>query len=157
MSQPARGGLVQTRCDLAGAEAIAKIKRHMWEKHDRFVALAAKKGVNVLCFQEIFYDPYFCDPRGQFVGEAFDASGKSLGKAPAPRDKEALFFLPTSTSRRSSRCGRPGSSIATGGRRHTARSPRRGRKGRTRLGRGARQPKKTNATTAKAGARAANE
>jgi N-carbamoylputrescine amidase len=39
---------------------VAKIKKGMWEHHDRFVEIAAKKGVNVLCFQEIFYGPYFC-------------------------------------------------------------------------------------------------
>lgn len=60
MARIVRGGLVQTKNVVPATQDVAKIKKGMCEHHDRFVEVAAKKGVNVLCFQEIFYGPYFC-------------------------------------------------------------------------------------------------
>jgi N-carbamoylputrescine amidase len=39
---------------------MAKIKSAMIDKHMKFIEQAAKKGVQILCFQELFYGPYFC-------------------------------------------------------------------------------------------------
>lgn len=59
-------GLIQTKNDIVppkeGADkaTIEKIKKSMLDKHLKFVDEAAKKGVQILCFQEIFNGPYFC-------------------------------------------------------------------------------------------------
>ncbi len=59
-------GLVQAKNDIVpprggtDKETIKKIKQSMLEKHLKFAAEAAKKGVQILCFQEIFDGPYFC-------------------------------------------------------------------------------------------------
>jgi beta-ureidopropionase len=59
-------GLIQTKNDIVppkeGADkaTIEKIKKSMLDKHLKFVEEAAKKGVQILCFQEIFNGPYFC-------------------------------------------------------------------------------------------------
>jgi N-carbamoylputrescine amidase len=39
---------------------IRKIKKAMIDKHLAVIEKAAKKGVQILCLQEIFYGPYFC-------------------------------------------------------------------------------------------------
>jgi N-carbamoylputrescine amidase len=39
---------------------IRKIKKAMIDKHLAAIEKAAKKGVQILCLQEIFYGPYFC-------------------------------------------------------------------------------------------------
>ncbi|MGH2483065.1 MAG: nitrilase-related carbon-nitrogen hydrolase, partial [Candidatus Limnocylindria bacterium] len=35
-------------------------KDSMIEKHERYAREAAKQGAQVMCFQELFYGPYFC-------------------------------------------------------------------------------------------------
>jgi N-carbamoylputrescine amidase len=66
MSNVVRCGLIQTKNDIStegnGADksTIEKIKQSMLEKHLKFVEDAAKQGVKILCFQEIFNGPYFC-------------------------------------------------------------------------------------------------
>jgi beta-ureidopropionase len=35
-------------------------KESMIEKHLKYVARAAKEGAQIICFQELFYSPYFC-------------------------------------------------------------------------------------------------
>src|SRR6266480_6483610 len=60
MARIVRGGLIQASNPVPGNESVKKIKQAMIEKHLKLIAQAAKKGVNVLCMQEIFYGPYFC-------------------------------------------------------------------------------------------------
>jgi beta-ureidopropionase len=59
MSRTVRCGLVQTACDQTQGD-LAEIKKKALEKHEKFIAEAATKGVQILCLQEIFYGPYFC-------------------------------------------------------------------------------------------------
>ncbi|MBN2048907.1 MAG: acyltransferase [Spirochaetales bacterium] len=40
--------------------SVAEIKKAMVDKHIPFVEDAGKKGVKILCLQEIFHGPYFC-------------------------------------------------------------------------------------------------
>jgi beta-ureidopropionase len=47
-----RGALVQT--------TWTGDKQSMIEKHVRYLAQAAQQGAQVMCFQELFYGPYFC-------------------------------------------------------------------------------------------------
>ncbi len=59
-------GLIQTKNDIvppresADKALIDRIKQSMLDKHLKFVDEAAKQGVQILCFQEIFNGPYFC-------------------------------------------------------------------------------------------------
>ena len=60
MPRIVRCGLIQAR-NVKGPEAgLPAIKKAMLDKHVKLVAEAAKKGVKVLCLQELFYGPYFC-------------------------------------------------------------------------------------------------
>ena len=59
MARIVRCGLVQTSCEQTQGE-LADIKKQALAKHEKFVAEAASKGVQILCLQEIFYGPYFC-------------------------------------------------------------------------------------------------
>lgn len=66
MANVVRCGLIQTKNDVVPAgngtdkATIEKIKSTMLEKHLVFTKQAAEKGVQILCFQEIFNVPYFC-------------------------------------------------------------------------------------------------
>ena len=60
MSKIVRGGLIQATLAGSTEEPIEKIKNGMIEKHLKLIEEAAKKGVQVLCLQELFYGPYFC-------------------------------------------------------------------------------------------------
>ena len=55
-----RAGLIQMSLKGDTGMAPAKIRDLMIEAHLPLVAKAAKKGVKVLCFQEVFTQPYFC-------------------------------------------------------------------------------------------------
>jgi beta-ureidopropionase len=60
MARIVRGGLIQAINPEPGTSSVKKIKQAMIEKHVKLIEQAAKKGVQVLCMQEIFYGPYFC-------------------------------------------------------------------------------------------------
>ncbi len=47
-----RGALVQT--------TWTGDKQSMLDKHVQYVGEAARAGAQVMCFQELFYGPYFC-------------------------------------------------------------------------------------------------
>src|SRR5579862_1005819 len=60
MPRVVRAGLIQaTLCEPA-TSPTEKIKKAMIDKHVALTAEAAGKGVQVLCYQELFYGPYFC-------------------------------------------------------------------------------------------------
>jgi len=55
-----KAGLIQMSLKGDSGMAPAKIRDLMIEAHLPLVAKAAKRGVKVLCFQEVFTQPYFC-------------------------------------------------------------------------------------------------
>jgi beta-ureidopropionase len=59
MSRIVRCGLIQASNQEAAESPIAKIKQAMIDKHVSMIEDAAKKGVQILCLQELFYGPYF--------------------------------------------------------------------------------------------------
>jgi N-carbamoylputrescine amidase len=73
MARVVRCGLIQAACELSPEKhSLAKIKRHMIAKHERLLQQAGRRGVQMLCFQELFYGPYFCaeqDNRWQPLAE----------------------------------------------------------------------------------------
>ena len=60
MSRIVRGGLIQATNAISPPQPLEKIKKAMIEKHLKLIEQAAKKGVQILCLQELFYGPYFC-------------------------------------------------------------------------------------------------
>jgi len=60
MPRVVRCGLIQAR-NVKGPDAgLEAIKKAMVEKHLKLLEQAARKKVKILCFQELFYGPYFC-------------------------------------------------------------------------------------------------
>ncbi len=60
MPRVVRCGLIQARNVLPASQPMAKIKKAMIEKHLKLIEQAAKKKVQILGLQELFYGPYFC-------------------------------------------------------------------------------------------------
>jgi beta-ureidopropionase len=60
MPRIVRAGLIQATLSEPSTSATEKIKKSMIEKHIALTAEAAGKGVQMLCYQELFYGPYFC-------------------------------------------------------------------------------------------------
>src|SRR5208282_3593695 len=60
MARIVRAGLIQATLCEAATSPTEKIKKAMIEKHIALTTEAAGKGAQVLCFQELFYGPYFC-------------------------------------------------------------------------------------------------
>jgi len=60
MPRIVRSGLVQTRFELDGSASLDAIYDATLKKALGFVTEAAQKGVQILCFQELFNGPYFC-------------------------------------------------------------------------------------------------
>lgn len=60
MSRIVKCGLIQCSIATSNDQPIDVIKKAMIDKHIPFIEEAGKKGVQILCLQEIFYGPYFC-------------------------------------------------------------------------------------------------
>jgi N-carbamoylputrescine amidase len=60
MARIVKSGLIQATLSLSSEQPIESIKKSMIEKHVKMIEDAAKKGVQILCMQELFYGPYFC-------------------------------------------------------------------------------------------------
>ncbi|MGA2582658.1 MAG: nitrilase-related carbon-nitrogen hydrolase [Tepidisphaeraceae bacterium] len=60
MPRMVRAGLIQATLCEPSTSSTEKIKKAMIDKHIALVADAAAKGAQVICFQELFYGPYFC-------------------------------------------------------------------------------------------------
>ncbi|MDD5305084.1 MAG: acyltransferase, partial [Elusimicrobia bacterium] len=61
MARIVKCGLIQAKCDwLPPKYSLSQIKAKMIDKHVAMIEQAAKKGVQMLSLQEIFYGPYFC-------------------------------------------------------------------------------------------------
>ncbi|HTN92736.1 MULTISPECIES: nitrilase-related carbon-nitrogen hydrolase [unclassified Sorangium] len=61
MARNVLGGLIQCSTPINDEGAsVAAIRDAMFEKHLPFIDEAGKKGVQILCLQEVFNTPYFC-------------------------------------------------------------------------------------------------
>ncbi|MGH9776466.1 MAG: nitrilase-related carbon-nitrogen hydrolase [Candidatus Acidiferrales bacterium] len=61
MPRVVRCGLIQAGCEWSPEKySLDQIKRKMTDKHEKMIGEAAKKEVQILCLQELFYGPYFC-------------------------------------------------------------------------------------------------
>ncbi|MDE3137319.1 MAG: acyltransferase [Acidobacteriota bacterium] len=60
MARVVRCGLIQARCEWSPDKfSLSEIRERMIRKHERLIAQAAKRGVQVLGLEELFYGPYF--------------------------------------------------------------------------------------------------
>ena len=60
MPRIVKGGLIQCSMSDSSEKPIELIKKSMIDKHVALIDEAGKKGVQILCLQEIFFGPYFC-------------------------------------------------------------------------------------------------
>ena len=60
MNRVVRGGLIQVKADISLDGTADDIKRRMLDKHVPLIEEAARRGVQLLCLQELFNGPYFC-------------------------------------------------------------------------------------------------
>ena len=60
MARVVRGGLIQIKADVPLDGSMDDVKARMIDKHMPFIEEAGRRGVQVLCLQELFYGPYFC-------------------------------------------------------------------------------------------------
>ena len=60
MPRIVKGGLIQCSVSEPTEKPIDVIKKSMIDKHIALIEEAGKKGVQILCLQEIFFGPYFC-------------------------------------------------------------------------------------------------
>jgi N-carbamoylputrescine amidase len=61
MPRIVRCGLIQARCEWSAEKlTLPQIKQKMIAKHEKLIAQAAKRSVQILSLQELFYGPYFC-------------------------------------------------------------------------------------------------
>ena len=60
MSRIVRAAVTQVADPDPTGKSIPEIKEEMIQKHLPLIEEAAQKGVQVMCFQELFYGPYFC-------------------------------------------------------------------------------------------------
>jgi len=74
MARKVTGGLIQLSNPLNDPQAsVAAVREAMYEKHLPYIDEAGKKGVQILCLQEVFNGPYFCpsqDSRWCDIAEA---------------------------------------------------------------------------------------
>ncbi|MBI1860573.1 MAG: acyltransferase [Deltaproteobacteria bacterium] len=60
MARPVKIGLIQMASKLPTSASCEEHRKAMTEAHVTYIEEAARKGVNILCMQEIFTGPYFC-------------------------------------------------------------------------------------------------
>src|SRR5271155_2054088 len=61
MARIVRCGLIQAHCEWSPEKfSLGQIKEKMIVKHEKLIAEAAKRKVQILGLQELFYGPYFC-------------------------------------------------------------------------------------------------
>src|SRR5260370_27335621 len=66
MARIVRCGLIQTHCEWSPTKfSLEQIKEKMIAKHENLIAAAAKRKVQILGLQELFYGPYFCAEQEQ--------------------------------------------------------------------------------------------
>jgi N-carbamoylputrescine amidase len=74
-----RCGLIQCSNPLNDeSRSVADIQKAMVDKHIAFIEDAGKKGVQILCLQEIFNGPYFCPSQNP---RWYEAAAKSCPTA----------------------------------------------------------------------------
>ncbi|MBI2974399.1 MAG: acyltransferase [Deltaproteobacteria bacterium] len=96
MPRTVKSGLIQCGLPLhEGEGSVSEIKEAMFKKHIPFIEEAGKKGVQILCLQEIFNTPYFCpsqDPKWYRTAEKIPG-GPTLEKMQAYAAKYQMVIV----------------------------------------------------------------
>ncbi len=94
MARNVIGGLIQCSNPLNDPGAtVAQVRDAMYDKHLSFIDEAGKKGVQILCLQEMFNGPYFCpsqDARWCDIAEAVPGPTVALLAEYAKKYKMAM-------------------------------------------------------------------
>jgi beta-ureidopropionase len=94
-SRTVRGGLIQMSNPLNDLKApVAKVAQAMLDKHLPMVDEAGKRGVQILCLQEMFNGPYFCpsqDPRWCDIAEQIPGPTVSVMQERAKKHRMAII------------------------------------------------------------------
>ena len=94
MSRIVKCGLIQASCDWSTPKfTLKQIKQKMIDKHVALIEKAAKKGVQMLGLQEIFYGPYFCaeqDTKWYDTAEPIDGPTTKLMQALAKKHQMVI-------------------------------------------------------------------
>ena len=97
MTSVVRCGLIQCSNPVNDeSQPIARIQKAMLDKHLPLIDEAARKGVQILCLQEIFNGPYFCpsqDPRWYAAAEPIPGPTTELMRTYA-RKHEMVLVVP---------------------------------------------------------------
>ncbi|MBK7874311.1 MAG: acyltransferase [Planctomycetes bacterium] len=94
MARIVRGGLIQCSNPVNDeTRDIATIQKAMFEKHLPFIEDAGKRGVQILCLQEIFNGPYFCPSQSARWYDAAEPVPGPTVEALAPYAKKHRMVL----------------------------------------------------------------
>src|SRR5215472_15142260 len=86
-------GLIQASAPDASKFTPAQLREQMIEKHLPLIDEAGRRGVQILCLQEIFTGPYFCaeqDPKWYALAEPVPGPTIKLMAERAKRHKMAI-------------------------------------------------------------------
>ncbi len=97
MSQIVRCGLIQCANPINDESVpVATIQEAMFEKHLPMIHDAGKKGVQILCLQEIFNGPYFCPSQDKrWYAAAEEVPGPTVARlAPIAKQYNMVIVVP---------------------------------------------------------------
>jgi beta-ureidopropionase len=97
VSQIVRSGLIQCSNPLNDeSRPVADIQKAMFDKHIPFIEDAGKKGVQILCLQEIFNGPYFCPSQDKrWYAAAEEVPGPTVAAlAPYAKKYNMVIIVP---------------------------------------------------------------
>jgi beta-ureidopropionase len=94
MARSVRGGLIQCSNPVNDeSKQVGSIQKAMFEKHLPFIEEAGKRGVQILCLQEIFNGPYFCPSQDARWYDAAEPVPGPTVEALAPYAKKHRMVL----------------------------------------------------------------
>ncbi len=82
-------------------------KESMLDKHEQFARDAAEQGAQVICFQELFYGPYFCqqqDPKYYDYAEPIPDGPTTQRFCALAKELGMVMVLPSSLASAQKRC-----------------------------------------------------
>ncbi len=89
-----RGGLIQVGLKADTADSPAQIRAAMLAAHRPLIEQAGREGVQVLCFQEVFTQPYFCPSQDvKWYGAAESIPGPTTEEMQAFAQKYQMVIV----------------------------------------------------------------
>ena len=90
MTKTVRCGLIQCSNPINDeSKPVAEVQRAMLDKHLPFIDEAGRKGVQILCLQEIFNGPYFCPSQDARWYDAAEPIPGPTTELPCPRTSKS--------------------------------------------------------------------